>query len=119
MTSATTILNTRDIIDVNRTQFMTSYESYQPYTRIALKRVVNRDPAPGRFQNDPTLGQPKGHRSGMGTLNPALGDDHHKHQSMMNMLGAHLSQTATQKVDGGGAASQRVEQVFKTDRSWR
>jgi len=107
MTSLTTILNTKDIIDVVRTPIYRTYTSYYPYRRVMPKQVVGQDPAPGRFKP-----------------NPALGDNHSKHEKILDALkGMMVKQNVSQKVEGEGTdeqrEEQRVEQVLKTDRSWR
>ena len=121
MTSLTTIPHYRSIIDVNRTVFLSSFESYYPYRRVEIKRKARVDPAPGRFKNDPNV--VGGMSSRKATMNPALGDHGHlPQQGMMAALqgmGMTMSQKGTQQVAGGTSAYQRLEQVLKTDRSWR
>jgi len=103
MTSLTTILNTKDIIDVVRTPIYRTYTSYYPYRRVMPKQVVGQDPAPGRFKP-----------------NPALGDNHSKHEKILDALkGMMVKQNVSQKVEGEEKSEDRVEQVLKTDRSWR
>ena len=103
MTSLTTVLNTMDITDIIREPIRPSYISYYPYRRVEPKQVVSTDPAPGKFRP-----------------NPALGDDgHKKHSQIMDAIkGLTLKQNVSQKV-GEGDAAQRVEQVLKSDRTWR
>ena len=103
MTSLTTILNTIDIIDVVRAPIHKTYTSYYPYRRVMRKQVVGQDPAPGKFKP-----------------NPALGDNHSKHEKILDALkGMMVKQKVSQKVEGEGTAEKRLEQVLKTDRSWR
>ena len=102
MTSLTSIPVGRDIIDVIREPGQFSYVSYYPHRRVEPKQPAGEDPAPGKFF----------------TPNPALGDDgHKKHDKIMAAIkGVRMKQTVSQDV-GEGDASQKVEQVLKTDRT--
>ena len=100
----TSIPVTQDIIDVQRGSLPRTYESYLPYRRITTKRTYI-DSAPGRFRNT------------LGTERKVDKDLHHIGKSLSHDFGMLMKQSVSQKAEGD--AEQRVEQVLKTDRSWR
>ena len=106
--SVTTIPATQDIIDVNRGFLPPTYESYMPYRRIQVKRTFV-DSAPGKFTS--TLD-----KNSKRTVDK---NTHHIGKSLSDDFGLLMKQNVSQNVQGGGDAQQRVEQVLKTDRSWR
>ena len=108
MTSYTSFPATHDIVDVQRSMFLSSYESYLPYRKATIRKV-SFDPAPGMVK-----GTLQNHlKEQTSNNNRALGDT-------FGMLGGiNLQQKASQKVQGGGDVQQKIEQVLRTDRSWR
>ncbi len=104
--SITTFPVSQDIIDISRGALPPTYESFQPYRRIQTKRTYI-DSAPGRFA--PTIDKTTQRKVDKNT--------HHIGKSLTEDFGIHMKQNVSQKAEG--KAEQRVEQVLKTDRSWR